>query len=181
MTTETLTGRRIAILATDGVEQVELVQPREAVENAGASVTLVSLDHGDIQAMEGDVNAADTFTVDSVVADVSADDFDALILPGGTTNPDQLRVDADAVEFVRSFVQARKPVGVICHGAWTLVEADVLKGRTLTSYPSIRTDIRNAGGTVVDEEVVVDGNLISSRNPDDLPAFCAKIVEHFSA
>ncbi|KZF10265.1 MULTISPECIES: type 1 glutamine amidotransferase domain-containing protein [unclassified Rhodococcus (in: high G+C Gram-positive bacteria)] len=181
MTTETLTGRRIAILATDGVEQVELVQPREAVENAGASVTLVSLDHGDIQAMKGDVNAADTFTVDSVVADVSADDFDALILPGGTTNPDQLRVDADAVEFVRSFVQARKPVGVICHGAWTLVEADVLKGRTLTSYPSIRTDIRNAGGTVVDEEVVVDGNLISSRNPDDLPAFCAKIVEHFSA
>jgi protease I len=163
MTTETLTGRRVAILATDGVEQVELVQPREAVENAGATVTLVALDHGDIQAMESDVNAADTFTVDRVVAEVSADDFDALILPGGT------------------FVQARKPVGVICHGAWTLVEADVLKGRTLTSYPSIRTDIRNAGGTVVDEEVVVDGNLVSSRNPDDLPAFCAKIVEHFSA
>ena len=181
MTNETLTGRRIAILATDGVEQVELVQPREAVERAGATVTLVALDHGDIQAMESDVNAADTFTVDRVVADVSADDFDALILPGGTTNPDQLRVDADAVEFVRAFVQARKPVGVICHGAWTLVEADVVKGRTLTSYPSIRTDIRNGGGTVVDEEVVVDGNLVSSRNPDDLPAFCAKIVEHFRA
>lgn len=181
MTTDTLTGRRIAILATDGVEQVELVQPREAVENAGATVTLVSLDHGDIQAMDSDVHAADTFTVDSVVADVSVDDFDALILPGGTTNPDQLRVDAEAVAFVRAFAQADKPVGVICHGAWTLVEADVLNGRTLTSYPSIRTDIRNAGGTVVDEEVVVDGNLVSSRNPDDLPAFCAKIVEHFAA
>ncbi|WP_032380339.1 type 1 glutamine amidotransferase domain-containing protein [Rhodococcoides fascians] len=181
MTTDTLTGRRIAILATDGVEQVELVQPREAVENAGATVTLVSLDHGDIQAMESDVHAADTFTVDRVVADVSADDFDALILPGGTTNPDQLRVDAEAVAFVRDLVAAGKPVGVICHGAWTLVEADVLQGRTLTSYPSIRTDIRNAGGTVVDEEVVVDGNLVSSRNPDDLPAFCAKIVEHFAA
>ncbi|MFY2789707.1 type 1 glutamine amidotransferase domain-containing protein [Rhodococcus sp. KRD162] len=181
MTTDTLTGRRVAILATDGVEQVELVQPREAVEKAGATATLVSLVHGDIQAMESDVNAADTFTVDRVIAEVSTDDFDALILPGGTTNPDQLRVDADAVEFVRAFMQTHKPIGVICHGAWTLVEADVLRGRTLTSYPSIRTDIRNAGGTVVDEEVVVDGNLISSRNPDDLPAFCAKIVENFSA
>ncbi|CCQ15089.1 putative uncharacterized protein [Rhodococcus sp. AW25M09] len=181
MSINTLTGRRIAILATDGVEEVELVQPREAVENAGATVTLVSLNHGDIQAMTGDVHAANTFAVDRVVADVSADDFDALILPGGTTNPDQLRVDADAVTFVRDVVDAGKPVGVICHGAWTLVEADVVKGRTLTSYPSIRTDIRNAGGTVVDEEVTVDGNLVSSRNPDDLPAFCAKIVEHFSA
>lgn len=181
MTTDTLTGRRVAILATDGVEQVELVQPREAVEKAGATATLVSLVHGDIQAMESDVNAADTFTVDRVIAEVSREDFDALILPGGTTNPDQLRVDADAVEFVRAFMQTHKPIGVICHGAWTLVEADVLRGRTLTSYPSIRTDIRNAGGTVVDEEVVVDGNLISSRNPDDLPAFCAKIVENFSA
>jgi protease I len=181
MSNETLSGRRIAVLATDGVEQVELVQPREAVENAGGTVTLVSLDHGDIQAMNSDVNAGDTFSVDKIAGEVSVDDFDALILPGGTTNPDQLRVDADAVEFVRAFVQARKPVGVICHGAWTLAEADVLKGRTLTSYPSIRTDLRNAGATVVDEEVVVDGNLVSSRNPDDLPAFCTKIVEHFRA
>ncbi len=181
MTTQTLSGRRIAILATDGVEQVELVQPREAVENAGATVTLVSLDHGDIQAMESDVHAADTFTVDRVAADVSVEDFDALILPGGTTNPDQLRVDVDAVEFVRAFMKSRKAVAVICHGAWTLAEADVLRGRTLTSYPSIRTDLRNAGATVVDEEVVVDGNLVSSRNPNDLPSFCAKIVEHFAA
>lgn len=181
MTTDTLTGRRVAILATDGVEQVELVQPRDAVQNAGASTTLVSLTDGDIQAMNNDVEAGDTFGVELIVADASVDDFDALILPGGTTNPDQLRVDADAVAFVRRFVEAGKPVGVICHGAWTLVEADVVRGRTLTSYPSIRTDIRNAGGTVVDEEVVVDQGLISSRNPDDLPAFCAKIVEQFGA
>ena len=181
MTTQTLSGRRIAILAADGVEQVELVEPRKAVENAGGTVTLVSLDHGEIQAMNSDVNAADTFAADRIAGEVSVDDFDALILPGGTTNPDHLRVDADAVEFVRAFVHSRKPIGVICHGAWTLAEADVLKGRTLTSYPSIRTDLRNAGATVVDEEVVVDNNLVSSRNPDDLPAFCAKIVEHFAA
>ena len=180
MTTHNLTGRRVAILATDGVEQVELVQPREAVEKEGATTTLVSIVHGDIQAMNSDVDAADTFTVDRVVAEVSTDDFDALILPGGTTNPDQLRVDADAVEFVRAFMKTHKPVGVICHGAWTLVEADALKGRTLTSYPSIRTDLRNAGATVVDEEVVVDGNLVSSRNPDDLPAFNDKLLEEIA-
>lgn len=175
-----LEGRRVAILAADGVEQVELTEPRKAVEDAGATVTLVSLESGEIQAMEGDVNEADTFTVDKVVADVSADDFDALILPGGTTNPDKLRQDEKAVAFVRDLVNAGKPVGVICHGPWTLVEADVLRGRTLTSYPSVRTDIRNAGGTVVDEDVVVDNGLVSSRNPDDIPAFCAKIVEEFA-
>lgn len=175
-----LEGRRVAILAADGVEQVELTEPRKAVEDAGATVTLVSLESGEIQAMEGDVNEADTFTVDKVVADVSADDFDALILPGGTTNPDKLRQDEKAVAFVRDLVNAGKPVGVICHGPWTLVEADVLRGRTLTPYPSVRTDIRNAGGTVVDEDVVVDNGLVSSRNPDDIPAFCAKIVEEFA-
>lgn len=180
MSTPSLTGRRVAILATDGVEEVELVQPRDAVESAGATTTLVALTHGDIQAMNNDVEAGNTFAVDKVVADVSIDDFDALVLPGGTTNPDALRTDSDAVEFVRRFVESGKPVGVICHGPWTLVEADVVRGRTLTSYPSIRTDIRNAGGTVVDEEVVVDGNLVSSRNPDDLPAFCAALVEQFS-
>ena len=180
MSNEPLNGRRVAILATDGVEEVELVQPRDAVKSAGASTTLVSLTHGDIQAMNNDVEAGNTFAVDSVVADVSIDDFDALILPGGTTNPDKLRADSDAVDFVRRFVEAGKPVGVICHGPWTLVEADVVRGRTLTSYPSVRTDIRNAGGIVVDEEVVVDDGLVSSRNPGDLPAFCSAIVDQFS-
>lgn len=180
MTAASLTGLRVAILATDGVEEVELVQPRDAVVSAGATSTLVSLTHGDIQSFESDVNPAGTYAVDAVVADVSVDDFDALILPGGTTNPDSLRTDSDAVEFVRRFVDSGKPVGVICHGPWTLVEADVVRGRTLTSYPSIRTDIRNAGGTVVDEEVVIDGNLISSRNPDDLPAFNSALVDQFS-
>lgn len=180
MSNSSLAGLRVAILATDGVEEVELVEPRAAVGSAGATTTLVSLTHGDVQAVNHDVEAGNTFAVDSVVADVSIDDFDALILPGGTTNPDKLRTDSDAVEFVRRFVEAGKPVGVICHGPWTLVEADVVRGRTLTSYPSIRTDIRNAGGTVVDEEVVVDDGLISSRNPDDLPAFCSALVEQFS-
>lgn len=175
-----LEGRRVAILAADGVEQVELTEPRKAVEDAGATVTLVSLKPGQIQAMNSDVNAADKFTVDEVVEDVSAGDFDALILPGGTTNPDKLRQNADAVSFVQDIFAAGKPVGVICHGPWTLVEADVVRGRTLTSYPSVRTDIRNAGGNVVDEEVVNDKGLVSSRNPDDIPAFCAKIVEEFA-
>ncbi|NMN93742.1 type 1 glutamine amidotransferase domain-containing protein [Antrihabitans stalactiti] len=177
---DTLKGRRVAILATDGVEQVELTDPRSAVEDAGATTQLVSLEAGEIQAMNHDVEIADKFTVDRVVSDVSVADFDALILPGGTTNPDKLRQDSAAVQFVKDFVNAGKPVGVICHGPWTLVEADVVRGRTLTSYPSVRTDIRNAGGTVVDEEVVTDNGLVSSRNPRDLPAFCKKIVEEFA-
>lgn len=177
---DTLKGRRVAILATDGVEQVELTDPRSAVEDAGATTQLVSLEAGEIQAMNHDVEIADKFTVDRVVGDVSVADFDALILPGGTTNPDKLRQDSAAVQFVKDFVNAGKPVGVICHGPWTLVEADVVRGRTLTSYPSVRTDIRNAGGTVVDEEVVTDNGLVSSRNPRDLPAFCKKIVEEFA-
>ncbi|MFI1234684.1 type 1 glutamine amidotransferase domain-containing protein [Nocardia salmonicida] len=180
MTDRMLTGKRVAILATDGVEQVELVRPRAAVEGAGAVTTLVSLASGTIQAMNHDVEKGDTFTVDELVADVSPAAFDALLLPGGTTNPDKLRQDPAAVRFVKEFVGTGKPVGVICHGPWTLVEADAVRGRTLTSYPSVRTDIRNAGGTVVDEEVVVDNGLVSSRNPDDLPAFCAKIVEEFA-
>ncbi|NUS92046.1 MAG: type 1 glutamine amidotransferase [Nocardia sp.] len=175
-----LTGRRIAVLATDGVEQVELVQPRAAVEDAGASTALISLRPGRIQAMNHDVEKGDTFPVDRVVGECGPDDFDALLLPGGTTNPDKLRQDESAVAFVRDFFATGKPVGVICHGPWTLVEADVVRGRTLTSYPSVRTDIRNAGGTVVDEEVVNDHGLVSSRNPRDLPAFCAKIVEEFA-
>jgi protease I len=178
--TDELRGRKVAILATDGMEQVEYEQPRQAVEDAGATATLVSLKPGEIQAMNGDIDKGDRFPVEAVVADVSADDFDALILPGGTMNPDRLRVDLDAVAFVRAFAEAGKPIGAICHGPWTLVEAGVVRGRTLTSYPSIRTDLRNAGAEVVDREVVTDQGLVTSRNPDDLPAFCAKIIEEFA-
>ena len=175
-----LKGKKIAILAADGVERVELEQPREAVENAGAATELISLQDGEIQAMDHDLEPARRFAVDTVIADVSADDYDGLILPGGVANPDNLRQDDDVIAFLQAFFKSGKPVGVICHGPWTLVEADLVRGRTLTSYPSIRTDIRNAGGNVVDEEVVVDQGLVSSRNPDDLPAFCAKIVEEFA-
>jgi protease I len=175
-----LKGKRIAIIATDGVEQVELKTPRDAVEEAGGSTVLLSVGEGEIQAMNGDIEPADKFDVDQAVADASPGDYDGLILPGGTVNADRLRVDSDVIAFVQDIFKAGKPVGVICHGPWTLVEADLVRGRTLTSYPSIRTDIRNAGGNVVDEEVVVDQGLVSSRNPDDLPAFCAKIVEEFA-
>lgn len=178
--TDELRGRRVAVLAADGVEQVELEKPRKAVEDAGAQVSLVSIDDGEIQAMNGDIDKGGKFSVDHKVSEVSADQFDALILPGGTINPDKLRLDADAVAFVRNFVNSGKPVAAICHGPWTLVEADVVRGRTVTSYPSIRTDLRNAGATVIDEEVVTDQGLVTSRNPDDLPAFCAKLLEEFA-
>lgn len=176
-----LRDRRIAILAADGVEQAELEQPRRAVEDAGAQTVLLSIDDGEIQAMNSDIDKADTFPVDAKVDEASVGDFDGLILPGGTCNPDKLRMDEDAVRFVREFVESGKPVGVICHGPWTLAEADVLDGRRIASWPSIRTDLRRAGAEVVDEEVVIDGNLISSRNPDDLPAFCDAIVREFSS
>jgi protease I len=176
-----LSGRTIAILATDGVEQVELEKPRQAVQDAGARTELLSIKDGEIQAMNQDIEQGDTFSVDKQVGDASIDDYDALILPGGTCNPDRLRMDSDAVAFVRDFVNSGKPVGVICHGPWSLVEADVLRGRRITSWPSVRTDLRNSGAEVVDEEVVIDANITSSRSPDDLPAFCDAIVREFSA
>ena len=174
-----LQGKTIAFLATDGVEQIEYTEPRKAVEEAGGTAHLVSLNSGQIQGFNH-LDRGDTFPVDKAVAEASADDYDGLVLPGGVANPDFLRNDPDAVRFVRSFFDAGKPVAAICHGPWTLVEADVVRGRTLTSWPSIRTDVVNAGGTWVDEEVHVDAGLTSSRNPDDLPAFCAKIVEEFA-
>ena len=174
-----LQGKKIAFLATDGVEQVEYTEPRKAVEQAGATTDLVSLQPGEIQGFNH-LDRGDTFPVDRAVRDVSADDYDGLVLPGGVANPDVLRTDQDAVRFVRSFFEAGKPVASICHGAWTLVEADVVKGRTLTSWPSVKTDIRNAGGTWVDEEVHTDRGLVTSRKPDDLPAFNAKIIEEFA-
>lgn len=177
---DTLNGKKIAIIATDGVEQVELTKPRDAVHEAGATTELLSLKTGEIQAMNSDIEPADRFSVDKSVSDASPDDYDGLILPGGTVNADRLRMDEDVISFVQRFFADAKPVGVICHGSWTLVSADLVRGRTLTSYPSLRIDIRNAGGEAVDEEVVVDQGLVSSRDPDDLPAFCGKIVEEFA-
>ena len=174
-----LTGKKIAFLATDMVEQVELTEPWKAVEEAGGTPELVSLEEGEIQGFDH-YDKADTFRVDRVVSDVTVDDYDGLVLPGGVGNPDTLRANEDAVRFAQTFVESGKPVAVICHGPWTLVEADVVRDRTLTSFPSVRTDIRNAGGKWVDEEVVVDDGLISSRNPDDLPAFCKTLVEEFA-
>jgi protease I len=178
--TNELQGQRVAILAADGVERIELETPRKALVDAGATTTLLSIHGGEIQAREHDLDPAGMFSVDGLVADASVDDYDALVLPGGTVNPDKLRMDPDAVGFVRDFVEAGKSVGAICHGPWTLVEADVVRGRTLTSWPSIRTDLRNAGANVVDQEAVIDGRLVTSRSPDDLPAFCATIIDQFA-
>ncbi|WP_433796337.1 type 1 glutamine amidotransferase domain-containing protein [Actinoplanes sp. CA-252034] len=175
-----LDGRRIALLATDGVERVELEQPRQALDDAGARTVLVSINGGEIQARDHDLEDAGTFPVDRLVGEVSVDDYEALLLPGGTVNPDKLRMEPAAVRFVRDFVQSGKPVASICHGPWNFVEADVARGRRLTSWPSVRTDLRNAGAEVVDEPVVTDGNITTSRSPDDLPAFCERIVQEFA-
>ena len=173
-----LQGKRVAFLATDMVEQVELTEPWKAVEQAGGTPELISLEEGEIQGFNH-YDKGDTFKVDKTVEEASASDYDALVLPGGVGNPDTLRGDENAVAFVREFFEQAKPVGAICHGPWMLVEAGVVRGRKVTSWPTLQTDIRNAGGEWVDEEVVVDQGLVSSRNPDDLPAFCDKIVEEF--
>jgi len=176
-----LQGKKIAMLiAPVGTEQVEFEEPKKAVESEGASVDVVGLQTGEAQTMNSDVNPGDKFIVEKTFSDVSADEYDGLVVPGGTVGADNLRGSDEAVSFVHSFFDQAKPVGVICHGPWTLVEADVVKGRTLTSYPTLRTDIRNAGGNWVDEEVVVDQGLVTSRNPNDLPAFNSKIVEEFA-
>ena len=177
----TLDGKAIAILiAPRGTEEPEFAQPKQAVEKAGGSVTVVSLETGQAQSVNNDLDPGATFAIDKAIGDVSADDFDGLIIPGGSVGADKLRASEQVVAFVRAFFEQEKPVAAICHAPWTLVEADVLEGRTLTSFPSLQTDIRNAGGNWVDEEVVVDQGLVTSRNPDDLPAFCAKLVEEFA-
>ena len=176
-----LQGKNIAILlAPVGTEQVEFTEPKKAVEAEGATVDVVGIQTGDAQTMNNDVNPGETFTVEKTFTEVSADEYDGLIVPGGTVGSDNLRADEDAVKFIHSFFEQAKPVGVICHGPWTLVEAGVVSGRTLTSYPTLQTDILNAGGNWIDEEVVTDQGLVTSRNPDDLPAFCSKVVEEIA-
>jgi protease I len=179
MAEHNISGKRIAFLATDGVEQVELTEPWQAVKAAGSTPELISIKSGKIQGQNHDKKGK-KFNVDKLVHESSAENYDGLVLPGGVMNPDTLRTYDEAVDFVRDFFKQEKPVAAICHGPWMLVEADVVQGRKLTSWPSLKTDIRNAGGEWVDQEVVVDNGLVTSRKPDDLPAFCAKAVEEFA-
>jgi protease I len=175
-----LSGKKIAFLvAQEGIEQVELTEPWKAVEQAGGEPVLIAPESGEVQAFEH-LDKSKTYPVDETLDDADPDDYDGVVLPGGVANPDQLRTEPRAIEFLQKFFADGKPAGVICHGPWTLVEADLVRDRTITSWPSLQTDIRNAGGNWVDEEVIVDQGLVSSRNPDDLPAFCAKIVEEFA-
>ena len=177
--THDLDGMRIAILATDGVERIELEQPRGALYGAGAQTDLLSIHSGEIQARQFDLVSAGTFPVDRLVRDASPGDYDGLLLPGGTVNPDTLRINEEAVGFVKAFTAAGKPVAAICHGPWTLIEADVVQGHRMTSWPSLWTDLRHAGAEVVDQEVVRDGQFTTSRSPADLPAFCPAIIAQF--
>ncbi len=180
MASTQLQGLTVAFLtAQEGVEEVELTDPWKAVQEAGATPQLIAPESGEVQAFNH-LDKGSTYPVDQILEHVDPDDYDALVLPGGVANPDQLRTDERAIEFVQRIFSAGKPVGVICHGPWTLVEADLVRDRKLTSWPSLKTDIRNAGGEWVDEEVVVDEGLVSSRKPEDLPAFCAKIIEEFA-
>jgi protease I len=174
-----LQGKRVAFLFTEGVEQVELTEPLEAVRRAGADVDLVSLEKGEVE-MWKHFDKGDKIMANLAVSDADASSYDGLVIPGGVANPDQLRSDKDAVEFVRAFFEQDKPVGVICHGPWMLAEADVVRGRKVTSWPSLQTDLRNAGADWIDQELVVDNGLVTSRKPEDLPVFCAKIVEEFA-
>ena len=177
---DALQGKRIAFLVADeGIEQIELESPWQAIKDAGGEPELISPEEGEVQAFNH-LDKGDTFAVDKTVKEASAEDYDGLVLPGGVANPDNLRTDEDTVEFIRAFFEAGKPVGAICHAPWTLIEADVVDGRTLTSWPSLQTDLRNAGANWVDEEVVTDEGLVTSRKPDDLDAFNAKIVEEFA-
>ncbi|HAA33392.1 MAG TPA: protease [Cyanobacteria bacterium UBA8553] len=177
--TEQLSSKKVAILATDGVEQVELTKPKQALEQAGAQIHVISPKSGSIQGWNHH-DKGDKIPVDVPLESANPNDYDALVLPGGVLNPDQLRTEPNAVQFIKSFFEAGKPVAAICHGPWTLIEADVVKGRTLTSWPSLQTDLRNAGATWVDQEVVVDQGLVTSRNPQDIPAFNSKIIEEFA-
>jgi protease I len=178
MAEQKLKGKKVAILAADMFERVELEEPRKALEAAGATTEIVSIDDGEIQGFDH-FDPATTVKVDKTVEEVSVDDYDALLVPGGVGNPDQLRGDENAVRFVRDFVESKKPLAVICHGPWVLVEAGVVRGLTLTSWPTLQTDIRNAGGNWVDQEVVVDSGIVTSRKPDDIPAFNKKMIEEF--
>ena len=174
-----LDGVRVAILATDGFEQSELFEPKKALEEAGADVRIVSLKSGEIKGWNH-TNWGETIEVDLTIDEASADDFDALQLPGGVMNPDKLRMNEQAVNFIKAFFDAGKPVGAICHAPWTLIEADVVRGKTVTSWASLKTDLTNAGANWVDEEVVTDNGLVTSRKPDDIPAFNEKIIEEFA-
>ena len=175
---EPLRGMRIAVVATDGFEQSELVEPREALRRTGATVDIVSPKRGHIQGMQHD-DKGDKVAVDRTIDEAKAEEYDGLVLPGGVANPDRLRTDPRVVAFVRAFVEADKPMASICHGPWTLIEAEAVRGHTVTSWPSLKTDLRNAGASWVDREVVVDGRLVTSRKPEDLPAFCRETVTVF--
>jgi protease I len=179
MAANTLSGKRVAILATDGVEQIELIEPRKALDAAGATTKVVSVKSGTIKGFNHD-KPGDDIKVDTVLGSISADDFDALLLPGGVANPDKLRTIPAAVDFVRAFFEAGKPVAAICHGPWLLVEADVVHGRNVTSWPSLHTDLKNAGANWTDSEVVTDHGLVTSRKPSDIPAFNKKMIEEFA-
>ena len=175
---ESLSDTTVAVLlAPRGTEEPEFTEPRDALTDAGATVDVVGSETGEVQTVNNDLDPGDSYEIEKSFSDVSADDYDGLVVPGGAVGADELRADEEAVEFVEQVVEAEKPVGVICHGPWVLAEADVIDGRTLTSYSSIKTDLRNAGGEWVDEEVVVDGHLVTSRNPDDLDAFCESVVD----